>query len=113
MQSASDIYAEAISREQDIANQLLKAPYAVIPLLAFRSSRLGADKAVAGMFIYTYVSRPTFVKYPIRFNPRVAGVRDVHRISPRLRHWGNSHEGRLTNVQERSNKSHNLGRSSL
>lgn len=88
VQSASDIYAEAISREQDITNQLLKAPYAAVALLAFRSSRLGANKAMAGMFVY-YISADIY-EISDSFQPSRGRCRRCTEYHRRLRHRDNS-----------------------
>lgn len=102
MQSASDIYTEAESREQDLANQLLKAPYGGGASSRFSiTSRLGADKAVAGMFVYCTYRRQAFVKYPTRFNPRAAGARDVPNIIGDYVIGVTRAKDDLTNVQER------------
>jgi len=113
VQSASDVNAEAISCEQDIANQLLKAPYALYLFSLFdqvASARI--KRWLACLFIHMYLGRHS---WNIRSGSTLAWqvytmYTEYHR---ELRHWGNSHEGHLTNVQERSNKSNNLGRSSL
>lgn len=89
VQSASDIYAEAISREQDITNQLLKGPYAAVVLLIFRSSRLGANKAMAGMFVY-YISADICEIISDSVQPSRGRCRRRTEYHRRLRHRDNS-----------------------